>query len=740
MENYLDRLNPNQLKAVKQTEGPVLVLAGAGSGKTTVLASRVAYIMQNTNTKPWQVLAITFTNKAANEMRERIEKYVGEDVRDMWIGTFHSICVRILSTSINRLGYMREFVIYDASDSRTLIKDCIKELGLDDREYPPRSVQNIISHAKNDMTTSDEFMSEYGSNPRMKRVAQIFEKYEEKLKNNNALDFDDIIMHTVSILKSESDIREKYVDKFKYILVDEYQDTNNTQYELISLLVNSDANVCVVGDDDQSIYKFRGANINNILDFQKDYQGAVRITLDENYRSTSTILDAANAVISHNKKRMGKNLWTSKDEGEKITVFTGFDEKQEAGFIAREIRRQYKCRKRFSDCAILYRTNAQSRALEEALMYEAIPYKVLAGQRFYDRKEIKDVVAYLKLIYNPSDSLSLARIINEPKRKIGAATVDKIMAHAEREYTTAYEVLRSVDEYSDLKSAAPRLKQFFELIEEFRVKAYNEEMPVGELVQFVIEESGYMQMLRDEETTESKTRIENIEEFINVAYEFQNSADFEGKLNEFLEKVMLVSDIDGYDENEDSVVLMTVHSAKGLEFPVVFISGMEEELFPGLKSFDAEEELEEERRLCYVAITRAKEKLYMTPATSRFKYGQRFPSDESRFLREVPGELTEDASGGMMRTRNTLDGIGISIKSEPKMMRYEEKKEPTPAINEFDFKPGDRVRHRKFGDGTIVTSQAIGRDAIVVIDFDTAGNKRLMAAFAKLERITGGDA
>ena len=319
MENYLDRLNPNQLKAVKQTEGPVLVLAGAGSGKTTVLASRVAYIMQNTYTQPWQILAITFTNKAANEMRERIEKYVGEDVRDMWIGTFHSICVRILRTSIDRLGYEREFVIYDSSDSRTLIKDCIKELGLDDKEYPPRSVQNIISHAKNDMKTPGDFMSEYGSHPRMKRVAQIFELYNKKLAKNNALDFDDIIMHTVSILKSEDDIREKYVDKFKYILVDEYQDTNNTQYELISLLVNGDSNVCVVGDDDQSIYKFRGANINNILDFQKDYNGAVRITLDENYRSTSTILDAANAVISNNTKRMGKNLWTSKDEGEKIT-------------------------------------------------------------------------------------------------------------------------------------------------------------------------------------------------------------------------------------------------------------------------------------------------------------------------------------------------------------------------------------------------------------------------------------
>lgn len=739
MENYLDKLNPNQLKAVKQTEGPVLVLAGAGSGKTTVLASRVAYIMQNTYTHPWQILAITFTNKAAREMRERIEKYVGEDVRDMWIGTFHSICVRILRTCIDRLGYTREFVIYDTADTRTLIKDCIKELGLDDKEYPPRSVQSIISRAKNDMTDPDEFMSEFGSNPRMRRVGQIFEKYTQKLKNNNALDFDDIIMHTVNILKSEDDIREKYVDRFRYILVDEYQDTNNTQYELISLLVNRDANICVVGDDDQSIYKFRGANINNILDFQKDYNGAVKITLDENYRSTSTILDAANAVISNNTKRMGKNLWTSKDEGEKITVFTGYNEKDEATFIANHIRRQYKERKRFGDCAILYRTNAQSRALEEALMYEAVPYKVFAGQRFYDRKEIKDVVAYLKVIYNPSDSVSLTRIINEPKRKIGAATIDKIMAHAAAENTSAFEVLRSVDAYPDLKSAAVRLKQFVDLIEGFRVKAYNDEMPVDELVKFVIEESGYMDMLRNEETTEAKTRIENVEEFVNVAYEFTNNAEYNGKLDEFLEKVMLVSDIDDYDANEDCAVLMTVHSAKGLEFPVVFISGMEEELFPGLKAFDDDEELEEERRLCYVAITRAKEKLYMTRALSRFKFGQRLPSDESRFLREVPKELTEDASGGVMKARNMLESAGISIKPEPEMMRYVEKKEPTPAIDEFDFQPGDRVRHRKFGDGTVVSSQAFGRDAIVIIDFDTAGNKRLMAAFAKLERIMEGD-
>lgn len=739
MENYLDRLNVNQRKAVEKTEGPLLVLAGAGSGKTTVLASRVAYIMQNTYTQPWQVLAITFTNKAASEMRERIEKYVGEDVKEMWIGTFHSICVRILRTCIDRLGYTKEFVIYDTADARTLVKDCVKELGLDDKEYPPRSVLSIISRTKNDMMTPDEFISQYGSHPRMKRVGRIFELYTEKLKNNNALDFDDIIMHTVNILKNEADIRDKYRDKFRYILVDEYQDTNNTQYELISLLVNDDKNICVVGDDDQSIYKFRGANINNILNFQKDYKGSERITLDENYRSTSTILDAANAVISNNTKRMGKNLRTNKDEGEKISVYTGFNEKAEAEFIASSIRKEYKTRKNFSDCAILYRTNAQSRAIEEALMYEAVPYKVLAGQRFYDRKEIKDIIAYLKLIYNPSDSVSLMRIINEPKRKIGGATIAKVVAHAREEQISAYEVLFSADEYDDLKSASVRLKQFAQMIDNFRIKAYNEEMPVDKLVEYVINESGYMNMLRSEETTESKTRIENVEEFVNVAYDFTNNAEFNGKLDEFLEKIMLVSDIDDYDASEDSVVLMTIHSAKGLEFPVVFLSGMEEELFPGMKPNDEEEDLEEERRLCYVAITRAKEKLYMTRALSRFKFGQRLPSNESRFLSEVPRDLTEDKSSVAVQAQTTLDRAGISIRPEPKIMQYVQKKEVTPAIDELDFSPGDRVRHRKFGDGTVVSSQTFGRDAIVIIDFDTAGNKRLMAAFAKLERIEKGD-
>ena len=739
MENYLDKLNPNQRRAVMTTEGAVLVLAGAGSGKTTMLASRVAYILENTFTNPWEILAITFTNKAANEMRERISRYVGGDIQSIWAGTFHSVCVRILRPCIDRIGYTSEFVIYDSDDSKTLIKECIKELGLDDKEYPPKSLLSIISRAKNDMTTPDEFMSEYGSHPRMKRVARVYEMYTNKLITNNALDFDDIILHTVKILKNEEDIREKYRNKFKYILVDEYQDTNNTQYELISLLVNDDVNICVVGDDDQSIYKFRGANINNILDFEKDYSGAVKITLDENYRSTSNILDAANAVIANNEKRMGKNLWTSKDAGEKITTYTGFTEKEEASFIARQIRREQANRGRFGDCAVLYRTNAQSRAIEEALMYEAIPYKVLAGQRFYDRKEIKDIVEYLKIIYNPCDSLSIRRIINEPKRKIGIATIDKMHHHEIDEGVKMYDILQTAEEYPDLKSAAVRLKAFFDLIEGFRVKAYNDKMPVDELVEYVLDKSGYMAMLKAEDTTETKTRIENIEEFINVAHEFAHNEENEGTLNEFLEKVMLVSDIDAYDSEEDCAVLMTVHSAKGLEFPVVFIAGMEENLFPSQRSLEDDDDIEEERRLCYVAITRAKEKLYMTRALSRMRYGQRLPSDESRFLREVPYEYTEDASTGAMRARNAIEKAAINIRPESEYIRAKQKAEPTPAVSEFDFLPGDRVLHRKFGEGTVISSQAFGRDAIVVIDFDIAGNKRLMAAFAKLERIERGD-
>ena len=738
MENYFNRLNPNQKEAVITTEGPVLVLAGAGSGKTTVLASRISYILQNNLAKPWNILAITFTNKAAQEMRDRIEKYAGNDVRSMWIGTFHSICARILRKNIGDLGYTGEFVIYDTADSRTLIKECMKELDIDEKAYPPRSVLSVISNAKNDMITCDGFYSEFSSNPRMKTVAKLYELYQRKLAQNNALDFDDMIMLTVKVLKESDAVREAYQEQFKYILVDEYQDTNNSQYELIRLLVGDRENICVVGDDDQSIYKFRGANIENILSFQKDYKGAKRITLDENYRSTAIILDTANAVISNNSKRMGKNLWTNKDSGEKISMFTGFNEKSEAEYIAREVRKHIKDGGNYSDCAVLYRTNAQSRAIEEAFMPEAIPYKVVAGQRFYDRKEIKDIIAYLRIIYNPDDSVSVERVINEPKRKIGGATIDKIHKHMQNDGCSMYKVLLNIGQYDDLRSSAVRTSGFVKLIEELRVIAT--EKPVDEVVNSVFQKSGYMAMLEAENTVESQTRIENLYEFLSVAREFVSSVETDGSLGEFIENVTLVSDIDDYDSSDDSVVLMTVHSAKGLEFPIVFLSGMEEGLFPSSRVAGDKEEIEEERRLCYVAITRAKEKLHMTRALSRFKYGQRLPFEESRFWREVPAEYTEDASGFVMQGRNKLEDMGVvNIMPEKQKMPEFKRDTPPPAVDVYDFKPGDRVRHRKFGDGTVISSQSFGKDAIMVIDFDEVGNKRLMAAFAKLERIGRSD-
>lgn len=736
MENYLDKLNPNQREAVTSTEGPLLVLAGAGSGKTTVLASRIAYIMQNTYTRAWNILAITFTNKAAQEMRDRIEKYVGNDVNSMWIGTFHSVCVKILRTCIDRVGYTNEFVIYDTADTRTLMKECVREFGLDEKAYAPRSVLSVISNAKNEMISVEDFKSDFTSNPRMREVARLYELYQRKLKTNNALDFDDIILLTVDILKNNEDIREKYQEKFKYILVDEYQDTNNAQYELISLLVNSDRNVCVVGDDDQSIYKFRGANVNNILEFEKDYKGAKKITLDENYRSTSIILEAANAVIANNSKRMGKSLWTSKDGGENIGAFTGFSEKDEAAFIAARARREHKEGRAFSDLAVLYRTNAQSRAIEEALMLEAVPYKVLAGQKFYDRKEIKDIIAYLKIIYNPDDSVSISRIINEPKRKIGAATLDKISKHMAEENTTMFDVINNVEQYGDLKSAAVRIKEFAAIINRLRKRA--NEVTVDVLVRDVTEETGYMAMLKNDDTVESRTRIENIEEFINVAYEFANNADSSGKLGEFIENVTLVSDIDAYDQEEDCVSLMTIHSAKGLEFPVVFMTGMEEDLFPSGRMGADADDIEEERRLCYVAITRAKEKLYVSRALSRFKFGQRIPCDESRFMREIPGEFVDDLSSVPMKAESKLERMGISIKPERKTIIHKPVENDTPAMGTYNFKPGDRVMHRKFGEGSVISSQAFGKDAIVDIMFDSVGQKRLMAAFAKLELVGEG--
>ena len=624
MNNMLDKLNERQKEAVLATEGPVLVLAGAGSGKTTVLVNRIAYMISEKHIRPWNILAITFTNKAAREMKDRIERLLGDTAKDMWIGTFHSVCVRILRSCIDLLGYSRDFVIYDTADTKTVMKECLRELDIDEKSFPVRNVLSIISNAKNDLMDAATFENVYKSDYRMSIIAKIYYRYQTKLRKNNAVDFDDIILNTVKILSENPDVLSKYQDKFQYILVDEYQDTNNSQYLLINLLAQANRNLCVVGDDDQSIYKFRGANIGNILNFEDDYSDVQKITLDQNYRSTQNILDAANSVISNNKGRMGKSLWTSNGDGNKVFVYTGTNEYDEARYIARQIKKHFDEQGSFSDCAILYRTNAQSRVIEEMLMRESVPYKVLSGLRFYDRKEIKDIIAYLRVVYNPNDDVSLARIINEPKRKIGNATLEKARNIAREKETSLYDVISHADDYPEFKTAIKKLLGFSEIIQSL-IKL-KDTVTIEDLTGRILNDTGYMPALIMEDTTESKTRIENLGEFISVITEFEKNEETGNTLGEFLENISLVSDIDGYDENEDSAVLMTIHSAKGLEFPIVFLSGLEEGLFPGMRSMESDDDIEEERRLCYVAITRAKEQLYITKTISRTIHGKTMPT------------------------------------------------------------------------------------------------------------------
>ena len=553
MNNMLDKLNERQKEAVLATEGPVLVLAGAGSGKTTVLVNRIAYMISEKHIRPWNILAITFTNKAAREMKDRIERLLGDTAKDMWIGTFHSVCVRILRSCIDLLGYSRDFVIYDTADTKTVMKECLRELDIDEKSFPVRNVLSIISNAKNDLMDAATFENVYKSDYRMSIIAKIYYRYQTKLRKNNAVDFDDIILNTVKILSENPDVLSKYQDKFQYILVDEYQDTNNSQYLLINLLAQANRNLCVVGDDDQSIYKFRGANIGNILNFEDDYSDVQKITLDQNYRSTQNILDAANSVISNNKARMGKSLWTSNGDGNKVFVYTGTNEYDEARYIARQIKKHFDEQGSFSDCAILYRTNAQSRVIEEMLMRESVPYKVLSGLRFYDRKEIKDIIAYLRVVYNPNDDVSLARIINEPKRKIGNATLEKARNIAREKETSLYDVISHADDYPEFKTAIKKLLSFSEIIQSL-IKL-KDTVTIEDLTGRILNDTGYMPALVMEDTTESKTRIENLGEFISVITEFEKNEETGNTLGEFLENISLVSDIDGYDENEDSAVL-----------------------------------------------------------------------------------------------------------------------------------------------------------------------------------------
>ena len=720
------------------TEGPVLVLAGAGSGKTTVLVNRIAYMISEKHIRPWNILAITFTNKAAREMKDRIERLLGDTAKDMWIGTFHSVCVRILRSCIDLLGYSRDFVIYDTADTKTVMKECLRELDIDEKSFPVRNVLSIISNAKNDLMDAATFENVYKSDYRMSIIAKIYYRYQTKLRKNNAVDFDDIILNTVKILSENPDVLSKYQDKFQYILVDEYQDTNNSQYLLINLLAQANRNLCVVGDDDQSIYKFRGANIGNILNFEDDYSDVQKITLDQNYRSTQNILDAANSVISNNKGRMGKSLWTSNGDGNKVFVYTGTNEYDEARYIARQIKKHFDEQGSFSDCAILYRTNAQSRVIEEMLMRESVPYKVLSGLRFYDRKEIKDIIAYLRVVYNPNDDVSLVRIINEPKRKIGNATLEKARNIAREKETSLYDVISHADDYPEFKTAIKKLLGFSEIIKSL-IKL-KDTVTIEDLTGRILNDTGYMPALVMEDTTESKTRIENLGEFISVITEFEKNEETGNTLGEFLGNISLVSDIDGYDENEDSAVLMTIHSAKGLEFPIVFLSGLEEGLFPGMRSMESDDDIEEERRLCYVAITRAKEQLYITKTISRTIHGKTMPTTASRFFKEIPVEYLEDKTTLQPKVAKVMQDLGVRNASAPKKEVYMTKGfgssvKSSGSTDYSKFKAGDTVEHRTFGRGEILKAPPCGNDCILEIQFESIGFKRLMAAFAKVKKI-----
>ncbi len=723
----LSNLNEKQLEAVRTTEGPVLILAGAGSGKTTVLINRIAYMINECGISPWNILTITFTNKAANEIKERLLNTVGKGSEEIWAGTFHSTCVRMLRKYADRIGYKSGFAIYDSADQITLVKDCIKELNFSDKDFPPRSVIAVISDAKDKLITPGAFEISASSDFRLVKIAKIYSLYQKKLQKFNAMDFDDLIVNTVRILEENPDVLEYYQKKFKYIMVDEYQDTSHSQFRFIYNLAKAHKNICVVGDDDQSIYRFRGADISNILSFEEKFEGAKVIKLEQNYRSVQPILDAANAVIKNNRGRKSKALWTENKSNEKINYFNSENEREEAYFIADKIKSLvendgYK----YSDFAVLFRMNAQSRVIEESFMRSAVPYRLLSGIKFYERKEIKDIIAYLRLILNTSDDISLTRIINEPKRSIGKTTVEKVSAFAAANSLSMFDVLNHVVEFDELRKSAAKIIAFTKMINGIRAQV--NDLSVTEIINRVFDESGYMSALEAENTVESKTRIENLKEFLTVALEFEKNVEF-GTLAEFLEGVSLVSDIDSYDENQDAVVVMTLHGAKGLEFPVVFLAGMEEGIFPSQRSMLEMEEIEEERRLCYVGITRAKKKLYLISSSSRTIFGSTTHNPKSRFVAEIPDELMEDL--GTTR-RNT---VSINNHSSGTIFNNINQKQPSVAADLPDYKVGDRVKHFKFGEGIITSVQPMGNDMKLSVAFDTAGSKNMMAVFAKLRKI-----
>lgn len=739
-----DTLNPPQKEAVFHTEGPLLILAGAGSGKTRVLTHRIACLMEEKGVNPWNILAITFTNKAAQEMRERVDKLVGMGAESIWVSTFHSACVRILRRHIDFLGFDNHFAIYDTEDQKTVIKEVCRRLNIDTKIYKERTLMAKISHAKDELISPEEMELNAGGDFNEKKIAAVYKEYQATLRKNNALDFDDLIVKTVELFQNYPNVLEYYQERFQYIMVDEYQDTNTAQFKFVSLLASKYQNLCVVGDDDQSIYKFRGANIGNILGFEQAFPGAKVIRLEQNYRSTGNILEAANRVIENNTERKPKRLWTENESGDKVHFRQFLNGFEEAEYVVGEItkaRRNGDCN--YKDCAVLYRTNAQSRLFEEKFLLANVPYKIVGGINFYARKEIKDLLCYLKTISNAKDDVAVRRILNVPKRGIGAATVSKVQDYAEYMQVSFYDALRVADEIPSIGRSLSKINGFVEFIQSLRSK--EEVYTVRELLEEVIRLTGYVDELRAEGTDEAEARIENIDELISKAETYQETMEAQNEpatLSGFLEEIALVADIDSVDPDQDYVLLMTLHSAKGLEFPKVFLTGMEDGIFPGYMSISTGDpsDLEEERRLCYVGITRAMKELTLTCAQQRMIRGETQFNRVSRFVREIPRELV-DLGHTVQEKKPRLEDIAPKNNSYMQMKMafhakpFQPKEFKVTKAESLDYEVGDTVRHVKFGVGIVKNITEGGRDYEVTVDFDRFGVKKMFAGFAKLKKI-----
>ena len=735
----LELLNRGQQEAVLHVDGPLLILAGAGSGKTRVLTYRIAHLIDECGVNPWNILAITFTNKAAGEMRERVDKIVGYGSESIWVSTFHSTCVRILRRYIDRLGYDTNFTIYDTEDQKTVMKSVCQKLQLDSKLYKERMLLNVISHAKDEYISPNEFLLEAKGDFRQEKIAQAYVEYQKELKKNNALDFDDLLVKTVELFQSCPDVLEYYQNRFRYIMVDEYQDTNTVQFKFISTLARQYRNLCVVGDDDQSIYKFRGANIRNILDFEKVFPDAKVVKLEQNYRSTQNILNAANGVIANNRGRKEKALWTENEQGEPILFQQFQNGYEEAEYVSGEISKKVrKGEAEYQDFAVLYRTNAQSRLFEEKFLYANIPYKIVGGVNFYSRKEIKDILAYLKTIDNGKDDLAVRRIINVPKRGIGNVTLAKVQAYADSRDISFFEALEEAGEIPGLGKAALKIQPFVHLIHEMRLSLAD--MSMQDLIQAILDKTGYAEELKNEDTDESKARLENIDEFINKAVTYEEGAE-EPNLSGFLEEVALVADIDSVEDGDNRVLLMTLHSAKGLEFPYVYLAGMEDGLFPSYMSIAADdptEEIEEERRLCYVGITRAMKELTITCARCRMVRGETQYNNVSRFVREIPSELLARKSVMPREPKKPEVPQNTSYQKAKEAFRtktFDPQQFKVVKADKLDYTVGDQVSHVKFGKGTVLEITEGGRDYEVKVDFERFGVKKMFASFAKLKKV-----